>query len=86
MSQLRELEEAAIDESRDIKEIVSRIVPTYHIKPEDKKRDEESYEQLVSLGKASHEGPVVSTKEPFEKIGNGKHEKSNENEGGRENE
>ncbi len=86
LSQLRELEEAAIDESRDIKEIVSRIVPTYHIKPEDKKRDEESYEQLVSLGKASHEGPVVSTKEPFEKIGNGKHEKSNENEGGRENE
>ena len=86
LSQWRELEEAAIDESRDIKEIVSRIVPTYHIKPEDKKRDEESYEQLVSLGKASHEGPVVSTKEPFEKIGNGKHEKSNENEGGRENE
>ena len=86
LSQLRELEEAAIDESRDIKEIVSRIVPTYHIKPEDKKRDEESYEQLVSLGKASHEGPVVSTKEPLEKIGNGKHEKSNENEGGRENE
>lgn len=86
LSQLRELEEAAIDESRDIKEIVSRIVPTYRIKPEDKKRDEESYEQLVSLGKASHEGPVVSTKEPFEKIGNGKHEKSNENEGGRENE
>ena len=86
LSQLRELEEAAIDESRDIKEIVSRIVPTYHIKPEDKKRDEESYEQLVSLGKASHEGPVVSTKEPFEKIGNGKHEKSNENEGSRENE
>ena len=41
---------------------------------------------MVSLGKASHEGPVVSTKEPFEKIGNGKHEKSNENEGGRENE
>lgn len=59
LSELRLLEEAASEESRDVKEIVSRIVPTYHIKPEDKKRDEEAYQELISLGKASHERPVV---------------------------
>lgn len=59
LSQLRELEEAASDEECDIKEIVSGIVPTYHIRPEDKKRDEEAFEKLISLGKASHERLVV---------------------------
>ena len=59
LSQLRTLEEAASSESRDVKEIVSEIVPTYTIKPEDKKRDEEAYQNLLSLGKASHEKPVM---------------------------
>lgn len=80
LSQLRELEEAAIDEDRDIKEIVSRIVPTYHIRPEDKKRDEEAFAEFTSLGKASHEGPVVGTHAQFMDIGNRKHEGSKENE------
>lgn len=62
LSELRELEIAASEERRDVKEIVSRIVPTYHIKPEDKKRDEEAYKELISLGKASHEEPVVEEK------------------------
>ena len=53
------MEEAASDEECDIKEIVSGIVPTYHIRPEDKKRDEEAFEKLISLGKASHERLVV---------------------------
>ena len=52
-------EQAAIDERFDVKEIVSGIVPTYHIREEDKERDEEMYEELLSLGKASHEEPVV---------------------------
>ena len=59
LSELKLLEEAASEERRDVKEIVSRIVPTYHIKPEDKERDEESYQELLSLGKASHEKPVM---------------------------
>ena len=62
LSELKLLEEAAADEQRDVKEIVSRIVPTYHIRPEDKERDEEAYQELLSLGKASHEKPVVEDK------------------------
>ena len=62
LSQLKELEAAASDESRDIKQLVSNVVPTYHIRPEDKERDEEAYQQLLSLGKASHEGLVVEGK------------------------
>lgn len=62
LSQLKILEEAAANESRDVKEIVSNIVPTYQIKPEDKKRDEEAYKELLSLGKASHEKPVMEDK------------------------
>ena len=59
LEELKKLEKAAIDENFDIKEIVSHIVPTYHIRPEDKKRDEEIYEELCGLGKVSHEGPVM---------------------------
>ena len=59
LSELKKLEVAASEESRDVKKIVSGIVPTYHIREEDKERDEEMYEELLSLGKASHEEPVV---------------------------
>ncbi len=59
LSELKKLEIAASEESRDVKKIVSGIVPTYHIREEDKERDEEMYEELLSLGKASHEEPVV---------------------------
>ena len=62
LSELKVLEEAAAAESRDVKDIVSRIVPTYHIRPEDKKRDEESYKELLSLGKASHEKLAMEDK------------------------
>jgi hypothetical protein len=37
-------------------------VPTYHIRPEDKARDEAYYKALNSLGEASHEGAVVEDK------------------------
>lgn len=61
LSQLRELEKAAMEESPDIKEKVAGIIPTYHIRPEDKKRDSEEFQELVSLGRISHEGPSVET-------------------------
>ena len=43
--------------------MVAEIIPTYHIRKEDKERDEAIYRELVSLGKASHEKPVVGVKE-----------------------
>ena len=59
LSQLRELEKAAMEESPDIKEKVAGIISTYHIRPEDKKRDSEAFKELMSMGKISHEGPSV---------------------------
>ena len=61
LSQLRELEKAAMEESPDIKEKVAGIISTYHIRPEDKKRDSEAFQELVSLARISHEGPSVET-------------------------
>ena len=58
LSELKKLEQAAIDERFDVKQIVAGIVPTYHIK-EDKKRDSAIYEEFCKLGRASHEGPVM---------------------------
>jgi len=59
LSELSRLEQAAIDESYDVKEIVAGIVDTYHIRSEDKERDRKNYEELYGLGKISHEGAVV---------------------------
>lgn len=59
LKELKRLEEAAIDEDEKVKEIVAGIVTTYHIRPEDKARDEANYKALNSLGEASHEGAVV---------------------------
>ena len=56
---LKRLEQAAIDERFDVKQIVSEIVPTYHIRQEDKERDAAIYEAFCKLGRASHEGPIV---------------------------
>lgn len=52
LSGLRELEEAAMNESLSVKQIVSEIVPTYHIRQEDLKRDEEVNKELRELGKS----------------------------------
>lgn len=62
LSELKKLEEAAIDENESVKEIVAGIVTTYHIRPEDKARDKANYEALNSLGEYSHEGAVVEEK------------------------
>ena len=51
-----------MEESPDIKEKVAGIISTYHIRPEDKKRDSEVFQELVSLGRISHEGPSVETR------------------------
>lgn len=59
LSELRKLEQAAIDERFDVKEIVSGIVPTYHIREEDKERDSAIYQEFCKLGRVSHEGPVM---------------------------
>ena len=62
LSELKRLEQAAIDESMDIKEMVASIIPSYHIRKEDKERDEAMYQELMSLGRASREKPVVGVK------------------------
>ena len=59
LSGLRELEEAAMNESLNVKQIVSEIVPTYHIRQEDLKRDEAVNKELRELRKISHEKPVM---------------------------
>jgi len=59
MNELARLEQAVLDESFDIKEIVAGIVPTYHIRKEDKERDKTSYEEFYKLGRLIHEGPVM---------------------------
>ena len=59
LSELHKLEQAVMEERFDVKEIVSHIVPTYHIRPEDKARDAAIYKEFCELGRASHEGPVV---------------------------
>ena len=48
---LERLYEAAYDETDEMKQLVSDLVPTYQVKPEDKKRDEELLEgQFRELG------------------------------------
>lgn len=61
LSQLRELEKEAMEESPHIKERVASIISTYHIRPEDKKRDSEIFKELLNMGKISHEGPSIET-------------------------
>lgn len=59
LSGLRKLEEASMNESLNVKQLVSEIVPTYHIRQEDLKRDEEVNKELRELGKISHEKPAM---------------------------
>lgn len=59
LSELKKLEQAAVDEVWNIKDIVAEIIPSYHIRKEDKERDESLYKELCNLGQASHEAPVV---------------------------
>ena len=63
LSELQKLEQAAVDERFDVKELVADIVSTYHIRPEDKARDEEAYQKFCRLGVASHEKPIIGKEE-----------------------
>ena len=56
---MERLERAINEERFDVKEIVSEIVPTYHIRKEDKEKYSEIYENFRKLGRASHEKPVL---------------------------
>ena len=58
-SDLGRLEEAISEERFDVKEIVSEIVPTYHIRKEDKEHYSAIYEEFCKLGRASQEKPVI---------------------------
>lgn len=51
LSELKRLETAASEEEPNVKEIVAGIVPTYHIRPEDQKRDRVMYNEFYNLGK-----------------------------------
>ena len=57
---MERLEEAISEERFDVKEIVSDIVPTYHIRKEDKEKYSEIYENFRKLGRAIHEKPVMN--------------------------
>ncbi|OUP86531.1 nucleoside-diphosphate sugar epimerase [Lachnoclostridium sp. An169] len=59
LSELKKLEKEAADESPYVKQIVSNIVPTYHIRQEDKERDARIYKELHELGEDSQEKPVM---------------------------
>ena len=59
LSGLKKLEEATMIESPNVKQLVSQIVPTYHIRQEDIERDANVNKELRELGKISHEKPVM---------------------------
>lgn len=59
LKDLERLEEAIGEERFNVKEIVSEIVPTYHIRKEDKERYSAIYKEFCELGRASQEGPVM---------------------------
>ena len=59
LKNLERLEKAVAEESFEVKEIVSEIVPTYHIRKEDKERDSGIYEEFYKLGRVSHEANVM---------------------------
>jgi Predicted nucleoside-diphosphate sugar epimerases len=59
LSELRELEQMVLQENLETKQIVSNIIPTYHIRSEDKKRDEEAYKRFISLDVMNDEEGVV---------------------------
>lgn len=59
LKDLGRLEEAIAEERFNVREIVSEIVPTYHIRKEDKERYSAIYEEFCKLGRASMDEPVM---------------------------
>lgn len=62
LKNLGRLEEAIAEERFDVKEIVSEIIPTYHIRKEDKERYTAIYDEFCKLGRVSHEQPIMKGK------------------------
>ena len=62
LKNLGRLEEAITEERFDVKEIVSEIIPTYHIRKEDKERYTAIYDEFCKLGRVSHEQPIMKGK------------------------
>ena len=60
---LGKLEQAVAEERFDVKEIVSEIVPTYHIRKEDKEKYSAIYEEFCRLGRVINEKPVLQKNE-----------------------
>lgn len=60
LQSLEKLYTYAYDETSQMKAMVSKIVPTYHIRPEDKKRDALKSKRMVPMGDSE-----VSQYEPF---------------------
>ena len=60
LQNLEKLYTYAYDETDKMKEMVSKIVPTYHIRPEDKKRDALKSRRMVPIGDSE-----VGQYEPF---------------------
>lgn len=56
---LERLEKVVAEERFDVKEIVSEIVPTYHIRKEDKEKYSAIYEEFYRLGRVMNEKPVL---------------------------
>jgi Predicted nucleoside-diphosphate sugar epimerases len=67
LSELEKLEKIIISESGDIKSAVSEIVPSYHIKKEDKERDLEIHKRISQVGIVSQEEAVVEEENGKEK-------------------
>ena len=60
---LETLEKAVSEERFDVKTIVSEIVPTYHIRKEDKEKYSAIYEEFYRLGRVMNEKPVLQKNE-----------------------
>lgn len=63
LGNLERLENAISKESFEVKEIVSEIVSTYHIRKEDKIRYTEIYDKFQELGRISHDERVMKEHE-----------------------
>ena len=67
LNELEKLEKIIMSESGDIKSVVSEIVPSYHIKKEDKERDLEIHKRISQVGIVSQEEAIVEDENGKEK-------------------
>lgn len=63
LKNLTRLEKAITEERFDVREIISEIIPTYHIRKEDRERAKAIYEEFHKLGRISHEKPILDSRD-----------------------